>query len=212
MTTIQGRWLPWLTLTIVVAGGAVVQGATATPGYAGTESAWFWVAVAGSVLALLAEAIALPWAAGAIARGAALARPTGSLIAWAAIVTVIVLLVAVLAPLTLPAVWALAIVLLAGAATGRWNAFAAFRAFARHPWGASLALLTALVVGVLGVVVALTSGVLLTGFLGGLVAWAWIGVVGAALLGWWTRLLRAEPAAARAGGGRPVGRRTTGLR
>jgi hypothetical protein len=183
------RWLAWVVLAVAIAGGALVEGATASPGYVSTASVWFWVAVAVSVLALLAETITLPWAAGAIVRRTGLGRLPWSLVGWGAILTFVTLLVAVLAPLALFVLWPLEVILLAGAATGRWQAFWAFRAFARHPWRASLATFLALLAGLLGVVVALTSGLLLTGFLGGLVAWLWVGTVGTALLLWWTRLV-----------------------
>ncbi len=96
-------------------------------------------------------------------------------------------------PLAIPLVWTVALVVLPSAALGRANPLAALGPFRRRLWAASAAVLVMLLTGAAGAVVALTSGLFLTGFLGGLVAWAWVGITGAALLVWWSRLLAARP-------------------
>lgn len=187
-------WRPWALLGGAIVGGALVQGVTAIPGYSGLGGALFVLAVLGSVAALVLEAIALPWAASAIGRGEPLGRLRGSLVAWGALIALVVLVFATLAPLALPVVWTIALVVLPSAAPGRWNPLTALRPFRHRPWAASAAVLVMLLVGIVSAIVALATGLFLTGFLGGLVAWAWIGVVGTALLLWWSRLLQPQVA------------------
>lgn len=179
----------WVALLATIVLGALVQGATAIPGYAGVDSVAFRLALIASLLALAIEAVALPWAASAIGRRTRLAGPPTALIVWAVVIAFCAVLVATLVPLATPVLWVIALIVLPGAALGRWSPLAAFRPWRVAPWRASIAVLVMLLTGVLGVVVALTTGLFLTGILGGVITWLWVGVVGAALMIWWARLL-----------------------
>jgi len=185
----SGTWRGATLLAGAIILGALAQAATAIPGYSGTDSIAFRLATVGSLLVLVLQTILIAWAATAIARNSPLGRLPWALAAWAVLLDAIVVVVATLLPVALPLAWALALVVLPSAATGRWRPLAAFSPFRRHPWRASAALVVMLLTGVLGVVVGLTTGLFLTGILGGLVLWLWVGVLGALLMLWWARLL-----------------------
>lgn len=180
---------PWTVLVAAVVIGALAQAATAIPGYAGVDSTAFLLAGVGSAAALILQTIALAWSASALGARIPLGSPRWSLLAWGVLVALILLMVATIAPFALPVAWTVALIVLPAAALGRWNPLAGLRPFRGHPWRASVAVLVMLLAGVLGVVVAALTGLFLTGFLGGLVAWLWFGAAAGALLAWWARLL-----------------------
>jgi len=183
------RWRAWAVVGAAVVGGALLQGASAVPGYHGTDHWAFLVAAIGSLLVLVVETILIAWSITAIARREEISPPEWSLVGWAAIVAVAAFAVVAFLPYATPLVWTLAIMLLPAAALGSWNAFRGFTALAHHPIQAVLATLVLIVTGALGVGVAFASGFFLTGFLGAIAAWAWMGVIGALLMAWWAHLL-----------------------
>lgn len=188
----------WIVVPATVVVGAVLQAATAVPGL-GTASTTMLVGdTVVSVVALVLEIALLAWAADALVRREASRRPGGPLLLWSLLVVALTALVAIVLGAAVVLVLVVALCVLPAAAAGERNALRGFRVFRRTPVRAVVASLVAMLVAGVTWVVALASGLFLTGALGGLAMWVWFGVVGFLLLLWWTRLAArcAEPRAA----------------
>jgi len=183
------RWAVWWGLALVVVVAALLQGLSTMPGYSDTSTWAFWVAVSGSFVMLVAEILLVAWLASALAQDMPLAPPSAALVVWSCIVAVAAVAVVAYAPHAVPLIWTVAIIVLPATALGRWDPLRGFVAFARHPGQAVAATMLLIVSGVAGMGVAFAAGFFLPGFLGGLAAWGWVGIVGAAFLLWWSRLL-----------------------
>jgi hypothetical protein len=185
------RGIGWLLLAVAVLGGAAAQGLLAAPGLGRIPDGLFALEAVASVIVLWAEIAVATVAAHAVAGRAAAGRPAwGPVLAWSAIVVVLVMGLGILLPYALPLAAVAALCVLPAAAGGRWNALAGFRVF-RRPWSAIAAAVVTIVAVVLSAVVALLAGFFLTGTLGGWAMWLWFGAAGTLLLLWWTRLARA---------------------
>jgi hypothetical protein len=178
------RRAAWFALIAAVVIGAVVQGLTATPGYAGGEGLFWWAVVA-SLLVLWIE-LAVVTAAAAATAGL---RPRAvRTLAVSGLVALTGGMVAVVLPLALPVYVVLALCVLPGAITERrpHRGFAVFRYL---PLRAVLATVASLALSVLSWVVALAGGLFLTGTAGGIAMWLWFGLAGGLQLVWWSHLL-----------------------
>lgn len=183
----RGRGLPILLLIVAVALGALLQGLTATPGLGRMPAAAFAAMAAASVLILVAQLAVAAWSVHALmVRGAA--RPWAPLIAWAAVIVVVGATATILFPPAGVLVALAALFVLPAAAAGERRALRGFRVFARVPGRAALVVLGGIVCIGVSIVVAIATGLFLTGTIGGATAWLWFGIGGAALLAWSTRL------------------------
>lgn len=165
---------------------AAVQAALVAPSVA---PSWGWVFVALTVVSLAAATVALAVVASAIGgRG----WPRLLVLAWSAVVMLIVFAAAVLSPVLAP-VGALvgAITLPAAVATGR--PLAGFAVFARRPVHAVLLTLGMLALTLVAWLVALLLGFFVTGVLGAVATWLLFGIVAISALHVFTRLSRAAP-------------------
>lgn len=188
-----------LLLAVTVIGGAILQAMTALPGYTQADPTIGWVAGA-SALVLVVQLWAGSVAVVRLCGERPAVRRAG---AWAAVVVVGGVVVAVLVPPAVVLYATVASAVGAAAASGRPLRLAA-TVFRHAPVRAVLATILALVLSVVSWVVAVVSGFFLTGVLGGIAMWVWFSVVGAVLLGVWTRVQRIvasrAPAPAPAGG------------